>query len=404
MHDLTSFPCAFIRGGTSRGLFFLRRNLPDPSLWDAIFMSAMGTPDVRQINGLGGATSHTSKAVVISPSEQTGADVDYLFAQVGISEPIVDYKGMCGNLLAAVGPFAVDEGLVRAVEPVTPVRVFNVNTRKHFIVNVPVMQGRSVSQGDYAIDGVAGSGALIRVDYLNPAGAYSGKLFPTSRMVDLVELEGFPPLEVTILDAANPMVFIRAEDLGIRNLGLEDPRSANPARLELLERIRARACYMAGFIDDPTQAAKHMPAVPRPALVQCPTEARTLDGRILRREDMDLYSHMSSMQRMHQSYAGTGAVCLAVAACIPGTVVHSVLENTRSSGDSGKPASLAVAQSAAEAVTSTIRFGHPSGLLELEIEMATSAEGAWRVNRASMGRTARRLMDGRVFVPAKALK
>ncbi len=399
MHDLISFPCVFLRGGTSRGLFFHRRDLPDPSTWDAIFMAAMGTPDVRQINGLGGATSHTSKAVVISQSEEPGADVDYLFAQVGISEPIVDYKGMCGNLLAAVGPFAVDEGLVKGVEPITPVRVFNVNTRKHFVVNVPVQDGRSVSQGDYVIDGVAGSGARIRVDFLNPAGSHSGKLFPTGRMVDLVELEGLKPLEVTILDVANPMVFIRAEDLGIRNLGMEDPRTADPVRLELLERIRARACYMAGFIDDPDRATEQMPAVPRPALVQGPTEARTLDGRTLRHTDMDLYSHMSSMQRMHQSYAGTGAVCLAVAASIPGTVVHSVLKDTRSIGEFGRPSGLPEVQYEAEIPSSTIRFGHPSGLLEVEVQM----EGKWEVKRVSMGRTARRLMDGRVFVPSRVL-
>jgi 2-methylaconitate cis-trans-isomerase PrpF len=399
MQDLISFPCAFLRGGTSRGLFFHRRNLPDPSAWDGIFMAAMGTPDVRQINGLGGATSHTSKIAVISTSQESGADVDYLFAQVGISEPVVDYKGMCGNLLAAVGPFAVDEGLVKAVEPITPVRVFNFNTRKHFVVNVPVRDGRSVSQGDYRIDGVAGSGAYIRVDYLKPGGAYSGKLFPTGRLVDLVELEGIPPLEVTILDVANPMVFIRAEDLGIRSLGMEDPRSADPARLLLLERIRSKACYLAGFIDTPQRATQQMPAVPRPALVQGPTEARTLQGRILHPSEMDLYSHMSSMQRMHQSYAGTGAVCLAVAACIPGTVVHSVLKNSGSTSRlSGFSAVEPDIQSKLKIISSSIRFGHPSGIFQVEVE----EEGD--LKQVSMGRTARRLMDGRVFVPASVLK
>lgn len=401
MQDLISFPCAFLRGGTSRGLFFHRKDLPAPSAWDPIFMAAMGTPDVRQINGLGGATSHTSKIAVISPSEEPGADVDYLFAQVGISEPIVDYKGMCGNLLAAVGSFAVDEGLVRAVEPITPVRVFNLNTRKHFVVNVPVLDGRSVSQGDYRIDGAAGSGAYIRVDYLKPAGAYSGKLFPTGRVVDLVELEGLPPLEVTILDVANPMVFIRAEDLGIRSLGMEDPRSVDSARLLLLERIRSQACYLAGFIGTPERATKQMPAVPRLALVQGPTEARTLQGRILHPSEMDLYSHMSSMQRMHQSYAGTGAVCLAVAACTPGSVVHSILKNTRSaSGLGGSSADVIDAQSKVKIISSSIRFGHPSGIFEVEVE----AEETGDLKQVSMGRTARRLMDGRVFVPAPVLK
>ena len=384
MYDLASIPCVFHRGGTSRGIFFHRRDLPERDRWDAVFIAAMGTPDIRQINGLGGATSHTSKVVVISPSEQPDADVDYLFAQVGISEPIVDYKGMCGNLLSAVGPFAIDEGLVKTTEPLTSVRVFNVNTRKYFFVHVPVQDGKSLSQGDYSIYGVAGTGAKYQCDYLNPAGAYSGKLLPTGNVVDKIELEGLPPFEMTILDAANPMAFVRAKDLGIENLAAEDPRACSPDRLAILERIRCHACYLAGFIDDPEQATKKMPALPRLALVQPPGEAKTLGGQTIGCKEMDLYSHMVSMQKMHQSYAGTGAVCLAVAACVSGSVVNSVFAVGGKSGAGGIR-------------SATVRFGHPSGLIEVEVEADENGE----LKRVTMGRTARRLMDGRVYVPAR---
>ena len=387
MQDLVSIACVFHRGGTSRGLFFHKRDLPARDRWDVIFMAAMGTPDVRQIDGVGGATSHTSKVVVISPSHEPSADVDYLFAQVGISDSFVDYKGMCGNLLAAVGPFAIDEGIVKATEPVTSVRIFNVNTRKHFLVHVPVQNGRSLSQGNYSIYGVAGAGVKYRCDYLNPAGAYSGEMLPTGNVVDRIELEGLPPFDITILDVANPMAFVRAEDLGIQNLAEEDPRTVSFERLALLERIRSHACYIAGFIDDPELAAKKMPALPRLALVQPPSEARTFGSQTLGRGQMDLYSHMVSMQRMHQSYAGTGAVCLAVAACVAGSVVNSVYESGEKSGNAG-------IQSA------TVRFGHPSGLLEVDVE--TDENGT--LKRVSMGRTARRLMDGHVYVPARLLK
>ena len=350
-------------------------------------MAAMGSPDLRQIDGLGGATSHTSKAVVISPSEEPDADVDYLFAQVGIADPIVDYKGMCGNLLTAVGPFAVDEGLVKPKEPVTTVRVHNVNTRKFFAVHVPVRKTKSLNQGDYPIYGVPGTGAKYKVDYLNPTGAFSGKLFPTGNVTDILEIEGMQNLEVTILDVTNPMVFVRAKDLNIQDLGNEDPRTTSPERLLLLERIRCQACYVAGFIDDPDKATNKLPAVPRLALVQPPTGAVTLEGRALTPGDMDLYSHMLSMQRVHQSYAGTGSVCLAAAACTPGTLVHQAMAGSRESEKTGVH-------------TGTVRFGHPSGLMEVMVE----ADEKGRLKHVSMGRTARRLMDGHVYVPARLLE
>jgi len=268
--------------------------------------------------------------------------------------------------------------------PETPVRVFNVNTRKHFIVHVPVQKGQSLSQGDYRIFGVPGTGARYQLDYLNPAGAYSGKLFPTGRPVDMMKIDGHPPFPATIIDVANPMVFIRAEDLGIKSLALEDPRHASADRLALLEKIRSYACHMAGFVDDPKKATEQLPAVPRLALVHPPCDAKMLDGQPLKREDMDLYSHMLSMQKIHQSYAGTGAVCLSVAACIPGTVVSKVLnENQVEDGLKIQP--------------STIRFGHPSGLFEAEVKADDNGE----LQRVSMGRTARRLMDGKVYVPAQ---
>jgi len=281
----------------------------------------------------------------------------------------------------------VDEGLVEAKAPVTPVRVLNVNTQKYFTVYVPTKNGRSLSQGDYRIYGAPGSGAEYRIDYLNPAGAFGGKLLPTGRVVDTMKIEGVPSFNVSILDVANPMVFLPSDALNITDLSMEDPRTTDAERLALLERIRSHACYKAGFVDDPEKATEQLPAVPRVALVQPACKARMLDGKMLDAGDMDLYSHLLSMGRVHQSYAGTSAVCLAVAACIPGTVVHQAMTGRETAED-------------VKVKSAAIRFGHPSGLMEVEVE----ADDQGNLKRVSMGRTARRLMDGRVYVPARLLK
>ncbi|MBN1318755.1 MAG: PrpF protein, partial [Anaerolineales bacterium] len=214
--------CAFMRGGTSRGLFVMRNELPaDPVMRDKVILRMYGSPDIRQIDGMGGADSLTSKLAIIGPPTRTDADVDYTFAQVSITKPLVDYKGNCGNISSAVGPFAIDQGLVEPVEPVTTVRIHQTNTDKLIIAQVPVVNGMARVEGDYKIDGVPGTGARIGLDFSDTAGAVTGSLLPTGHPMDRMDVPGVGPIDMTIVDAANPCVFVRAADLGIR--GTETP-------------------------------------------------------------------------------------------------------------------------------------------------------------------------------------
>ena len=360
MYDLFGIPAVVYRGGTSRGLFFHEKDLPERKFWDDIFLSAMGSPDRREIDGLGGATSHTSKVVVISKKDEY---INYLFAQVGIDEAIVDYKGMCGNLLSAVGPFAVDESLIEAEEPKTSVKILNVNTGKRFEVIVPVKNGKSVTQGDYSIAGVKKSGAKIAIKYIEPAGAKTGKLFPTGRRKETLNI-GKEAVEVSILDVSNPMVFIRARDMGM-DLKTWDKKSS----IDRLNEIRDYVACILGFAENLEEASLKSAAIPKIALVQSSKD-----------ENADIISFMLSMGRVHESYAATGAVCIAAASKIPGTVVY---ELAKKNGDK-------------------LNILHPSGIMDVETEIELGKE--INIKSISMGRTARRLMDGKIYVPDAVFK
>lgn len=382
MGEMKRLRCAIIRGGTSKGIFFHENELPkDPVKRDKTILAVFGSPDVRQIDGLGGADPLTSKLAIIGPPSRSDADVDYTFGQVSIAEALIDYSGNCGNISAGVGPFAIDEGLVRAVEPVTTVRIHNTNTGKLIIAEVPVKNGKAAVTGDYSIDGVPGTGARIMLDFADTVGAATGKMLPTGRPRDVLDIPGLGKLTVSLVDVANPMVFVRASDLGLS--GTETPQQINgdSSLLRLLENIRAHAACAMGLASDPESATRNTPAFPMLAFVAPPAPYRKFtDGQEVRAEEIDLLSRLMFMQVMHKTYAGTGTTCTGAAAAIPGTVVYEVA--ARHSGN--------------------IRIGHPAGIVSIEVE--TRREGdEIKLARAAVGRTARRIMDGYVYVVKEKL-
>jgi hypothetical protein len=358
----------FMRGGTSRALFFHERDLPPPGeARDRMLLAALGSPDPygRQLDGLGGGISSLSKACVIGPPTRGDADVDYTFAQVHVAKPVVDYTGNCGNCSAAVGPFAVDEGLVPAVEGETVVRIHNTNTRKLLVARVPVAGGEAAVAGDYELPGVPGRGARIALDFLDPGGAATGRLLPTGRARDV--LEGVP---ASLVDATNPMVFVRARDLGLSGSETPADLDADQAVGARLEALRTAGARLMGI---PESAA-----TPKIALVAPPTVGLlAIDGTAYGRESVDLLGRVISMGNCHRAFALTAAMCLAVAARIPGTVVQ---------------------ECAAAPEASDLRLGHPSGVLRIAATVVSRGGEPW-AERVTVYRTARRLMEGFVRIP-----
>ena len=253
---LISYPAVFMRGGTSRAVMFHSRDLPDRDEWDPIFLAAMGSPDPngRQLNGMGGGISSLSKVCILAPSDRADADIDYTFAQVQIREPRVDYRSNCGNMSSAVGPFAVDEGIVRPNGDTAVVRIFNTNTRKIIRSTFPLEDGHSATDGDLAIPGVAGTGAPVRLDFLAPGGATTGKLLPTGKPIDRLDVAGIGPIDVSMIDAANACVFVRARDLGLTGSELPEELERDPALLDRLQSIRRLASVAMGIARDDTEA------------------------------------------------------------------------------------------------------------------------------------------------------
>lgn len=374
-------PAVIMRGGTSKGVFFHERDLPtDASARDRLILAAFGSPDPfrRQIDGLGGATSTTSKVAVIGDGSAHGVDVTYDFGQVGIDVPLVDRRGNCGNISSAVGPFAVDEGLVEPAEPVTQVRFLNTNTGKVIVAHVPTRDGRFDHRGGFEIPGIPGTAAEVRLDYLEPGGAVTGRLLPTGSLTDTLEVPGVGTLEVSILDAANPLVFVRWEDLGLTGLEQPDEIDADSALLARIESVRAAAAVVSGIADTPEQATAQVPSVPKLAFVGPPRDYVRLDGVAVEEKASTLRAAMMSMGRVHRSYPLTGAICTAVAAAIPGTVA------AKTSRTGTAPPGVCI-------------IGHPSGVLPMEAD-PREVEGQWHVEKVSGYRTARRLMEGWTYV------
>jgi 2-methylaconitate cis-trans-isomerase PrpF len=374
-------PASFWRGGTSRAVFFKEEDLAsyDAPTRDLIILAALGSPDPygRQVDGLGGGISSLSKVGIIGRGSDPDTAVRFTFGQVDVERPFVDYLGTCGNMSAAIGPFAIDEGWVRPIEPVTPVRVLSTNTGKHYLAYVPVRDGQAETEGDYSIDGVPGPGARIALEFLDPGGSTGGCLLPTGHATDTLALESGRRVTVSLVDAAAPMVFVLAEELGTSATELPQDLDTNHALQDLLEEIRAQAAVQLGMAESVAQARDKVKAIPKIAIVAPPTASRTTRDTPIGADQVDLVSRMISMGKTHRTFAGTSSMCLAVAAAIPGTVVHAVAQ---------------------QALLDRVRIGHPAGIMEVGAKVRPEG-GDWRVESVTTQRTARRIMDGFIYVP-----
>jgi hypothetical protein len=378
----------FMRGGTSKAVMFRAADLPaERELWTPIFLGVIGSPDPngRQLDGMGGGISSLSKICVIEPPTRAGADVDYTFAQVSVKDAAVDYSGNCGNMSSAIGPLAVDENLIAVADAdgEATVRIHNTNTRKLIVAHFPLEGGRAAVDGDFRLPGIAGSGAPVRLDFLEPGGASTGMLLPTGNATDTLEADGVRGIEVSMVDAANPCVFVAADALGASGVEMPDELDANGALLRRLEAIRIAASLRMG-IAKTAEAAARIPSIPKVAMVAPAREARTLAGERLAAADADITVRMISIGQPHRAVPLTGAMCLAVASRIEGTVVNRIARPSASPTD-------------------PVRIAQPSGLTVVGAVVRGSRDGEhreWLAESATVYRTARRLMEGWVYVRA----
>lgn len=379
-------PAVFMRGGTSRAICFREDDLADydgPTR-ERIILAALGSPDMhgRQVDGLGGGISSLSKVAIIGRSRHADSDVTFTFGQVDVRSPTIDWSSTCGNISAAVGPFAVDEGLVPALEPLTRVRVLATNTGKRYIAQVPVCDGQAEVEGAYTIDGVPAPGACIRLEYLDPGGSLGGELLPTGRPRQELGLTDGRRVSVSVVDAAIPTIFVRAEEVGadVRRLAPElDGDQSLQARLE---DIRCRGAVLLGLAASPEDAHTKSPAAPKIALVAPPAGYRTSGGRDIEAGQMDVLARAISMGNTHRTFPATVSMCTAVAAAVDGTVVHQVSQ---------------------VASAERLRIGHPAGVVELGAEVKRCGS-EWRAERIITQRTARRIMEGSVLVPQRYVR
>ncbi len=371
-----SLPCFFMRGGSSRGGFFLADDLPrDERERAAWLLAAYGSPDARQIDGIGGADALTSKAAIVGRSQHPGADVDYTFCQVGIDRAQVSTGGNCGNMLAAVGPFAIYKGLVQPGARETVVRIYTTNTKQVVTAHIPMDGGLPAVEGDCRIAGVPGTGARIMLDFGDCSGAVTGKLLPTGSPRDAINLEG-RRIEVSLVDAATAFVFVRAADVGATGTELPAEISANSALMKRLEGVRGWAAQVIGRVSDPAEAADKSPNVPRVIMVSPPATYPAIDGTTIAAGDVDVVVRQLAMQRPHKALAVTGSVCTAVACALEGSVV----------AECRRPGS------------GNARLGHPSGVMQVASRVDRESDGTCRIREARVERTARLIMSGQLFV------
>ncbi len=369
----------FMRGGTSKAIVFRARDLPDDrAAWDAIFVAAMGSPDPngRQLDGMGGGISSLSKVCVVGPPSRGDADVDYTFAQVSVDRALVDYAGNCGNMSSAIGPFAVDEGLVPAqADGEAVVRIHNTNTRKLIVAHFPVRDGRAVVSGGLAIDGVAGTAAPIRLDFCDPDGAKTGRLLPSGNALDVLAVPGLGDVRASLVDAANPCVFVAARDVGMS--GTESPAAIerDAGLMQRLEAVRRAASVAMGLAAD-AETAGRLVSIPKLAVLAAPVDSTLLSGRTMAAAEVDVLARMISVGQPHRAVPLTGALCLAVACRVRGSIAHELVRQR----DLHAP----------------LRVGHPSGSILVAADVTESDEG-YRVPSATVFRTARRLFQGDVL-------
>ena len=386
--ETVSVPCSILRGGTSRGVFFSAGDLPTerPAI-AKILTNVLGSPDARQINGLGGATPQTSKVAIISKSDHPEADVDYLFAQVDITSDLVDWGGNCGNISSAVGPYAINSGLVAANSDgsVTTVRINNVNTGKIIDAQVPVSGTRAAISGDTYIAGFSLPGPRIELDFKSPTGAVTGKTLPTGNLKDRVTLKDGRDIEISVVDAANPTVFVKASSLGMTGLELPQEIESSPEILAVVEEIRSQVAVWMGLVEKAEFAATQSPGLPKIGLMAAATDYVTSDGKSVSKSQVELVVRMFSIRTPHKACQITAGICTSVASLLPGTIVSDLMEVKASS--TGR---------------TEIRLGHPSGIMETVVHHAPG--DAREILKVSVVRTARAIMDGVVHVPAELFK
>lgn len=375
-------PARYMRGGTSKGVFFNRDKIPGPGRRrDRLLLRVMGSPDRfgKQIDGMGGATSSTSKAVIVGKSRDKDFDVDYIFAQVGLRDDLVDYSGNCGNLSAAVGPFAISAGLVGDIPEngYKKVRIWQQNIRKTIIAHVPITDSEVQETGDFELDGVTFPAAEVKLEFLDPS---DGPVFPTGNKIDEIDVTGLGKVRTTLINAAMPMVLLKASDFGFEGTELADVIDKDPTKLAQFEELRAKAALEMGLIHSLKEARlrQHTPKI---AMVSKPRDHVVSSGKSIAASEVDFVVRAISMGKMHHAIMGTGAIALASAAVIPGTVVSEIAENEHT----------------------TVVFGHPSGKVKLTVE-AKEKNGRWVIETAAMSRSARTLMDGSVCVPQEQLQ
>jgi hypothetical protein len=371
-----------MRGGTSKAIVFRRQDLPeDRALWDDIFLAAIGSPDPsgRQLDGMGGGVSSLSKVCVVGPSSRPDADIDYTFAQVLVKERRVDYSGNCGNMSSAMGPFALDEGLVPAQGQEAVVRIHNTNTKKIIRSRFGLDDGLAAVDGELTIPGVSGSGAPVRLEFLNPGGATTGKLLPSGHVADVLDVPGLGRIAASMVDAANACVFVRAEDLGLNGVEMPEAMDASREMMERLAAVRLAASLAMGIGKDLADAAR-ITTVPFVGFVSAPQSARTLSGEAIHADEIDLTARVISSGQTHRALPLTASLCLAVAARIEGSVVQRAAR-AASSGDA------------------PIRIGMPSGVLTVGATV-NCRDGQWTAEQGAFYRTARRLFEGAVYVRA----
>ena len=380
-------PATYMRGGTSKGVFFNVHALPavfqvpGPDR-DAMLLRVIGSPDpyAKQIDGMGGATSSTSKSVLVQKSDRADHDVDYLFGQVSIDQPFVDWSGNCGNLSAAVGPFAINEGLIDSARiphnGTAIIRIWQANIEKTIIAHVPIANGEVQETGGFELDGVTFPAAEVLLEFMDPADSGDGAMFPTGELIDTLDVPGLGSLEATLINAGIPTIFLRAEALGLTGLELQDDINNDADRLTQFETIRAIGAMKMGLITDLAEAEtrQHTPKI---AFVAQASDYIASSGKAVSAEDIDIAVRALSMGKLHHAMMGTAAVAIGAAAAVPGTIVNE-------------------AAGGGERVF--VRFGHPSGTLRVGAEAAQSASG-WIATKASMSRSARVLMEGFVRIP-----
>ena len=386
-------PATYMRGGTSKGVFFRLQDLPASAqvpgkARDALLLRVIGSPDPygKQIDGMGGATSSTSKTVILSRSSRPDHDVDYLFGQVSIDAAFVDWSGNCGNLSAAVGPFAISNGLVDPArvprDGVAVVRIWQANIAKTIVAHVPITNGQVQETGDFELDGVTFPAAEVQLEFMDPAAeeeGAGGAMFPTGNVVDNLDVPGVGMLEATMINAGIPTIFVNADAIGYTGTELQDAINGDPKALAMFETIRAHGAVRMGLIKQVDEAAKRQ-HTPKVAFVAKPVDYVSSSGKKVTTGDVDLLVRALSMGKLHHAMMGTAAVAIGTAAAIPGTLVN------RAAGGGNR---------------SAVRFGHPSGTLRVGAE-ATQEGSDWVVKKAIMSRSARVLMEGSVRVPGDA--